>query len=126
MGKLFAAAFASSSASTFSAVGIYFRVNPWNLRSRALTVARYLINSGSHAMYSFSTCPAMTWESIFASNVFALSAFALLRPNIRPSYYAILFVSFNSNLATYFVWRPDGAINTAEALAPRCPQAPSE
>ena len=84
-------------------------------------MARYLINSGSHAMYSFSTYPAMTWESVFASNVFAPSAFALLRPSIRPSYSAILFVALNSSLAAYFVRRPDGAINTAEASAPRCP-----
>jgi len=82
-------------------------------------VARYLINYGSRAIYSFSTCPAMTWESIFASNVFAPSAFALLRPNIRPSYSAILFVALNYNLAAYFVQRLNGAINTVEALAPR-------
>ena len=88
-------------------------------------MARYLINYGSRAIYSFSTCPAMTWESIFANNVFAPSAFALLRPSIRPSYSAILFVALNSNLAAYFVRRPDGAINMVEALAPRCPQAPS-
>ena len=62
-------------------------------------MARYLASSGSHAMYSFSTCPAMTWESVFASNVFAPSAFALLRPTMRPSYSAILFVALNSNLA---------------------------
>ena len=90
MGELFAAAFASSSASMFYALGIYFSVNPWNLRSSALTVARYLASSGSLASYSFSTCPAMTWESVFASNVFAPSAFSLLRPSMRPSYSAIL------------------------------------
>ena len=85
-------------------------------------MARYLINSGSRAIYSFSTCPAMTWESGFASNVFAPSAFALLRPSIRPLYFAILFVALNSNLVSYFVRRSDGAINTTEALAPRCPK----
>ena len=73
----------------------------------------------------FLTCPSMTWKSIFASNVFAPSAFALLRPRMRPSYSAILFVALNSNLAAYFVWRLDGAIKMAEAPAPRCPQAPS-
>jgi len=62
-------------------------------------VARYLTNSSFHAMYSFLTCLAMTWESVFASNVFAPSAFALLRPSMRPSYSAILFVALNSNLA---------------------------
>ena len=88
-------------------------------------MSRYLINSGSRAMYSFSTYSAMTWESVFASNVFASSAFALLRPSIRPSYSAILFVALNSSLAAYFVWRPDGDIKTAKAPSPRCPQAPS-
>ena len=126
MGKLFAAAFASSSASAFSALGMYYRVNPWNLRSRTLTMAKYLASSGSRAMYSFSTCPVMTWESVFANNIFAPSAFALLRPSIRPSYSAIIFVALNSNLAAYFVRRPDGATNRVEAPAPRCPQALSE
>ena len=88
-------------------------------------MARYLTNSSSHAMYYFLTCPAMTWESVFASNVFAPSAFALLRPTMRPSYSAILFVALNSNLSTYFIRRPDGAIKTAEAPVPRCLQAPS-
>ena len=67
----------------------------------------------------------MTWESIFTSSVLAPSAFALLRPSIRPSYSTILFIALNSNLAAYFVRRPDGVIKMAEALAPRCPQAPS-
>ena len=88
-------------------------------------MARYLINSGSSAMYSFSTCPAMTWESVFASNVFAPSAFTLLRPSMRPSYSAMLFVTLNYNLVVYFMQRPNGAIKMVEALAPRCPQAPS-
>jgi len=70
MGRLFATAFASSSASTFSALGIYYKVNPWNLCSIALTMARYLTSSGSRAMYFFLTCPAMIWESVFASSVF--------------------------------------------------------
>ena len=84
-------------------------------------MARYLTSSGSRAMYSFSTCPTMTWESVFASNVFAPSAFALLRPSMRPSYFAILYVALNSNLATYFVRRPDGVIKMVEAPVPRCP-----
>ena len=66
-------------------------------------MARHLTNSGSRAMHSFLTCPAMTWESIFVSNVFALSAFALLRPSMRPSYSAILFVALNSYLVAYFM-----------------------
>ena len=89
-------------------------------------MARYLTNSGSRVMYSFLTCPAMTWESVFANNVFATSAFALLRPSMRPSYSAILFVALNSNLDAYFVQRLDGAIKAVEAPAPRCLQAPSE
>ena len=88
-------------------------------------MAKYLINSGSRAKYSFSTCPTMTWESVFASNGFAPSAFALLRPSMRHSYFAILFVALNSILAAYFVRRPNGAIKMMEAPAPRCPQAPS-
>ena len=88
-------------------------------------MARYLASSGSRAMYSFSTCPAMTWESVFTSSVLAPSALALLRPSIRPLYSAILFVALNSNLAAYFVQRPDGVIKTVEAPTPRCPQAPS-
>ena len=115
MGRLFATAFASSSASTFSALGIYYKVNPWNLCSIALTMAKYLTNSGSCAMYSFLTCPAMIWESVFASNVFAPSALALL----RPSYSIVLFVALNSNLAAYFVRRSDGAIRMVEAPTPR-------
>ena len=87
----------------FSTLGIYFRVNPWILRSSVLTMARYLASSGSLATYSFSTYLAMTWESILANIVFAPSAFALLRPNMRPSYSAMLFVVLNSNLAAYFV-----------------------
>ena len=119
------AAFASSFASAFSALSICFSVNPWNLRSSALTVARYLTSSGSLTTYSFLTCQATTWESVFACTVFAPSAFALLRPSMRPSYSAILFVALNSSLAAYFMWRPDGAIKTAKAPAPRCPQASS-
>ena len=88
-------------------------------------MARYLTNSSSHAIYSFSTYPAMTWKSVFANNVLALSAFALLRPSMRPSYSAILFVALNSYLVAYFVRRPDGAIKMMKALVPRCPQAPS-
>ena len=88
-------------------------------------MARYLTSSGSLATYSFLTCPAMTWESVFASTVFVPSAFTLLRPSIRPSYSAMLLVALNSILAAYFVRRPDGVIKTEEALAPRCPQAPS-
>ena len=88
-------------------------------------MARYLTSSSSHAMYSFLTCLTMTWESIFTSNVFAQSAFALLRPSMRPLYSAILYVTLNFNLAAYLVWRPDGAIKMAEAPAPRCPQASS-
>ena len=88
-------------------------------------MARYLTNPSSRAMYSFLTCLAMTWESIFASNVFAPSAFALLRPSMRPSYSAILLVAYNFNLAAYFVRKLDGAIKIAEAPMPRCPQAPS-
>ena len=76
-------------------------------------------------MYSFLTCPAMIWESIFASSVFVPSVLALLRPSMRPSYSVVLFVALNSNLAAYFVRTPDGAIRTTEALAPRCPQASS-
>ena len=67
----------------------------------------------------------MTWESIFTTNVLAPSASALLRPSIRPSYSAILFVALNSNVAAYFVGRPNGAIKMVEAPAPRFPQAPS-
>ena len=125
MGKLFAAAFANLSASTFFALGMHCKVNPYNLRSRALTMARYLASSGSRAMYCFSTCPTMTHESFFASSVLTPSAFALLRTNTRPSYSAILFVALNSNLTMYFMRRLDGAIRTEEAPAPRCPQAPS-
>ena len=55
-------------------------------------MARYLTSSGSHAIYSFLTCPAMTWESVFANTTFALSVFALLRPSMGPSYSAMLFV----------------------------------
>ena len=88
-------------------------------------VARYFTSSGSRAMHSFFICPAMTWESIFASSVFASSAFAMLRPSVRPSYSAILFVALNSNLAAYFVRRPDGVIKMAKSPAPRCPQAAS-
>lgn len=58
-GKLFTVAFASSSAFEFSPLSMCFNVNPWNLRSNDLTVARYLMSSGSLAIYSFSTCLAM-------------------------------------------------------------------
>jgi hypothetical protein len=64
--------------------------------------------------------------SLFFSNtVFAPSAFALLRPSMRPSYSVMLFVDLNSSLVAYFVRRPDGAMKMAEALAPKCPHAPS-
>jgi hypothetical protein len=76
-------------------------------------------------MYSFSTWPAMTWESVFISSVLAPSAFALLSPGTRPSYPAILFVALNSSLVVCLVQKLDGAINTAEALAPEWPYAPS-
>ena len=121
MGKLFVATFASSSNFVFSALGICFSVNPWNLRSSAHTVAKYLTSSGSLTTYSFSTCLATTWESIFASTILAPSAFALLRPSMRPSYYAILLVTLNSSLVAYFMRRSDGAIKMVEAPAPRCP-----
>jgi hypothetical protein len=42
----------------FSALGMYFKVNPWNIRSSALTVAKYLTSSGSRAMYSFFDLPS--------------------------------------------------------------------
>ena len=70
-------------------------------------------------MYSFLTCPAMIWESVFASSVFASSALALLRPSMRPSYFVVLFVALNSNLVAYFVRRSDGAIRMVEAPTPR-------
>ena len=76
-------------------------------------------------MYSFLTCPVTTYESIFVSSVLAPSAFALLRTIIKPSYSAMLFVALNSNLAAYFVRRPEGDIKTMEAPVPKCPQAPS-
>ena len=76
-------------------------------------------------MYSFLTCPVTTYESIFVSSVLGPSAFALLRPSIKPSYSAMLFVALNSNLAAYFMRRPKGDIKTAKALAPKCPQGPS-
>jgi hypothetical protein len=101
-----------------------FKVNPWNLRSNALTKAKYLTSSSSHAMYSFFNWPTMTWESVFISSVLAPSAFALLSPSTRPSYSAMLFVALNSSLATYLVRRPNGASNTAEAPTPEWPQAP--
>ena len=83
------------------------------------------MSSGSLAVYSFLTCPATTYESVFVSSILSPSAFALLRPNIKPSYSAMLFVALNSNLAAYFVQRPEGDIKTMEASVPKCPQAPS-
>ena len=123
MAKLFAAAFANSSTSAFSALGIYFRVNPWNLHSSALTVAKYFTSFGSLAEYSFSTGLATIWESVFARIVLAPSAFALLSPSMRPSYSAMLFVALNASLASYFEWRPYGDTSMVEAPAPRCPKA---
>ena len=81
-----------------------------------------MASSSSRAMYSFSTYPSMTWESVFTSSVLAPSAFAMLRTSIRPSYSAILFVALNSNLAAYFVQRPDGVTKMVEAPGPRCPK----
>jgi hypothetical protein len=118
LADFFDAAFTNASASAFSNLGMYFKVKRWNLRSKALTMAKYLTSSGSRAIYFFLTWPARTWESILTSSVFAPSAFALLSPSIRPSYSAILFVALNSSLAAYFIWSPEGATKMAEALAP--------
>jgi hypothetical protein len=82
-------------------------------------MAKYLTSSSSRAIYSFSTWPTMTWESILINSVFAPSAFALLSPSMRPSYSAVLFVTLNSSLVVYFVWRPDGATKTVEAPVPK-------
>jgi hypothetical protein len=45
MVKLFAAAFANSSASLFSDLGVWRRVNPLNLRSSPLTIVKYFASS---------------------------------------------------------------------------------
>jgi hypothetical protein len=41
---------------------------------------------------------------------------------MRPLYSAMIFVALNSSLATYFVWRPDGAIKMVEAQLPDAPR----
>ena len=120
---MFAAAFASPSASLFSVLGIYWRVNPLNLRSSPLTTVKYLANFGLWARYSFSTCPATTWEFVLISKFFAPKAFALLSSRMNSSYSAILFVALKSSLVAYFDLRPDGAIRTADAPTPAYPQA---
>ena len=79
------------------------------------------MSSGSLAVYSFSTWPVTTLESILTVNVFAPKAFALLSAKIRASYSVVLFVDLNSSLATYFSLTPEGAVRTAEAPAPAWP-----
>jgi hypothetical protein len=63
-GVLRAAAFASSSASAFLFLPIYFTVKPLNFFSILLTKARYFSRVGSLAMCPFSIRPATTLEFV--------------------------------------------------------------
>ena len=83
-----------------------------------MTTNRYLANSGSLAVYSFSTWPVMTWESVLIVRILAPRAFAFVSASIRPSYSAMLLVDLNSSLAVYFSRTPEGASRTVEAPTP--------
>jgi hypothetical protein len=63
-GVLRAAAFASSSASVFLFLSIYFTVKHLKFFSILPTKARYFLRVGFLAMHSFSICPATTFEPV--------------------------------------------------------------
>jgi len=94
-----AVAFANSSASEFSLLGIWQNEKPMKCFYILLTAAKYLINFGSFVVNSFLTWPTMTGESDFIMHLRTQSALSFRRPKSIASYLAVLLVVSNSSLA---------------------------
>ena len=85
-------AFASSSASLFSNLGIGLVVIPRKNPSILRTVSKYFCNLGSLALKLFSMWPEMTWESVLITAHLAESTWSFDRAMMIASYSALLFV----------------------------------
>ena len=85
-------AFASSSASLFSDLGIGLVVIPRKNPSILRTVSKYFCNSGSLALMLFSLWPEITWESVLITARLAESTQSFDRAGMIASYSMLLFV----------------------------------
>ena len=68
--------------------------------------------------------PEMTWESVLITAHLAESAWSVDKARMIASYSALLFVHWNSSLATYLSLMPDGEVRIAMIPAPVDPHAP--
>ena len=118
-------AFASSSASLFSDLGIGLVVIPKKKPSILWTVCRYLCSSGSLALKFFSMWPQMTWESVLMTAHLVESAQSFDRARMSALYSTLLFVHCNSSLATYLSLIQDGEVRIVAILALANPHASS-
>ena len=120
-----AAAFASSSASLFSDLGIGLVVIPRKKPLILWTMSKYFCSLGSLALKLFSMWPEMTWELVFIIACLAESAQSFDRARMIASYSTILLVLLNSSLATYLSLMPEGEVSIAPIPSPTDPHAPS-
>ena len=92
-----ATAFASSSASLFSDLGIDLVVIPKKKPSILRTVCRYFFNSGSLALKFFSMCSEVTCELVLMIARLVESARSFDRASMIASYFVLLFVHVGIN-----------------------------
>lgn len=97
--RLWAAGFASFSASLFSDLEMYFIVKPPKCFSVLLSAKRYLATSGSLAAKSLLLWPTIIWESVLLMQRLASSDFSFHRPRRTA-----LFMNLLSSAAHLLIW----------------------
>jgi hypothetical protein len=107
-----------SSATAFSARGMWCRSGTSKSFSNFWTWSRYVAKCGSLQQHSPLTCLIMSWESPFTSSYRTPRDRVVFSPKIRASYSAMLLVALNSKCTMYLNYSPAGVRSRAPAPAP--------
>jgi hypothetical protein len=114
-----------SSATAFSAQGMWCRSRTSKFFSNFWTWSTYATNYGSLQQHSALTCLMMSWKSPFTSSYQTPRDRAVLSLKIRASYSAILLVALNSRCIMYLNYSPSGVRSRAPVPAPCLRKEPS-
>jgi hypothetical protein len=104
-----------SSATAFSARGMWCRCRTSKSFSSFRTWSRYATKCGSLQQHSPLTYLMMSWESPFTSSCQTPRDWAVFSPRIRVSYSVMLLVALNSRCTIYLNYSPTGVRSRAPA-----------
>jgi hypothetical protein len=114
-----------SSATAFSARGMWCRSRTLKSFSSFRRWSRYAANYGSLQQHSPLTCLMMSWESPFISSCWTPRDRVVFSPKFRASYSAMLLVDLNSRCTMYLNCSPTGVRSRAPAPTPYLREEPS-